>query len=248
MSVRYFTPSTYGNGYRYNGELNWLRDDVDLREEEGYYLPSVDGGAVINNQCVKNLSYVSHYIHVLMTALGEPIEPVYGISERTQNSKWFEKAIKDEQWVNIEEYLKKNEDVILHGKGGLVAKAAKFFDGCNKSDFHIGITFAEKLLPLLKNKDGVMFKLCSEISSNFRDMNDLVTALNYFGMGKNLRDDCDVDFVTMFNNMDITYPLIKRIRFIYGFSNNEKNALVDDNDLQLVADYVNLVDGQPKQP
>lgn len=245
MTIRYINPARSRD--RYYNYANWIKEEVDIKEEEGYYLPFENHGVVVNNQFTENLTAVSHSICVLLETLGEPIERVYGITERSRNAKWFEKATKDEQWINIEQYFRNNEDAILHGKGALAAKASKFFNDCLKSDFHIGITFSEKLLPLLKNKDGAMYKLCSEISSNFRDMSELIEALNYFNMGKDLTKECDVDFATMFHQMDTTYPLIRYANFASCFSSNEKDIGVSRDQLKMIADYVNLMDGQSNQ-
>ena len=167
---------------------------------------------------------------------------VYGIPERNRKAKWFEKATKDEQWINIEEYLKSNEDTILHGKGALVAKAAKFFNACNVYDFYIGIRSAEKLLPLLKNKNGDMYKLCSEISSSFRDMSELIEALKFFHMGNELNSSCDVDFFGLFEKMNSKYPLLKFANFATYLKSNERDSSVDNNVLKMIADYVNTCD------
>lgn len=244
MKVRYFTPTR--KHAHYYDDRGWTRDEVDIKEEEGYYLPLDEGFPVVNNYRTENIGALSHMIHVLMSALGESVEPIYGIPERNRNAKWFEKAIKDEQWVNIEEYLKENEEAIIYGKGALAAKAAKFFNDCGNVDFHIGIKFAEKLLPLLKNKNGAMYKVCSEISSNFRDMSELVDALNYFHMGKELATECETDFKGMFEKMDETYPLIKVANFAPYVKSNDKDISVPKETLKMVADYVNLVDGPTK--
>jgi hypothetical protein len=241
MNVRYITPTRRIRSY-YN-DLGWTRDEVDIKDEEGYYLPIEEGYPVVNGQRTENLGMVSHSIYVLLNALGEPIENVYGIPERNRKAKWFEKAVKDEQWTNIEDYLKENEDTILYGKGALAAKAAKFFKACCNNDFHIGIRSAERLLPLLKNKNGAMYKLCSEISSSFRDMAELIEALNYFNMGKDLIASCDVDFNAMFTEMDSTYPLLRVANFAPYFKSNEKESSINSEVLQMIADYVNLVDG-----
>lgn len=241
IKVRYFTPTRKYRGY-YN-DHGWIRDEVDIKEEEGYYLPIEEGFVVINGYKTENIGVLSHTIHVLLTALGEPIEPIYGIPERNRNAKWFEKAIKDEQWVDVEKYLKENEDVILHGKGALAAKAAKFFKSCC-GEFQIGIQFAEKILPLLKNKNGIMYKLCSEISGDFWDMKELIESLNYFNMGTDLVNDCDVDFEGMFKKVDSTYPLISFVSFAPYLRSNEKDIGITNSHVKLIADYVNKVDEQ----
>jgi hypothetical protein len=240
MNVRYITPTRRVRSY-YN-DVGWTRDEVDIKDEEGYYLPIEEGMAVVNGQRTEYLGMVSHAIYVLMTALGETIEPIYGIPERNRKAKWFEKAVKDEQWTNIEEYLKENEDAILYGKGALAAKAAKFFQACGNVDFHVGIKSAEKLLPLLKNKNGVMYKLCSEISSNFRDMSELIEALRYFKMGNDLVTDCAVDFESMFTEMDSTYPLLRVANFAPYIKSNDKDVSVNSDVLKMIADYVNMCD------
>lgn len=244
MKVRYFTPTRKHRGYY--SDCNWTRDEVDIKEEEGYYLPIEEGFPVVNGYRTENMGALSHMIHVLLSALGEDIEPIYGIPERNRNAKWFEKAVKDEQWIDIEKYLKENEEAILYGKGALAAKAARFFHDCANVDFFVGIKFAEKLLPLLKNKEGVMYKLCSEISSSFRDMSELVEALNYFNMGKDLSAECEINFKGMFEKMDKTYPLIRVANFAPYVRSNDKDLSFPTENLRMVADYVNLVDGPAK--
>lgn len=244
MKVRYFTPTRKHS--HYYDDKGWTRDEVDIKEEEGYFIPIEDGFPIVNGYRTENIGALSHMIHVLFSALGENIEPVYGIPERSRIAKWFEKATKEEQWIDIEKYLKENEEAILYGKGALAVKAARFFNDCSKVDIHIGIKFAEKLLPLIKNKDGVMYKLCSEISSSFWDMVEIVEALNYFNMGKELTKECETDFKNMFEKMDETYPLIRVANFACDFRSNDKNIGVSKDTLKMVAHYVNAVDGPTK--
>ena len=85
--------------------------------------------------------------------------------------------------LELGEYIKGKEDAIIHGKGNQLAKAIKFFSQFSDG-FHIGIDFAEKILPRLKNKNGAMYKACIEISSDFRDLSTLTNSLAFFGMGK----------------------------------------------------------------
>ena len=91
-----------------------------------------------------------------------------------------------------------------------------------------------------------MYKLCSEISSSFRDMSELVEALNYFNMGKDLSAECEINFKGMFEKMDKTYPLIRVANFAPYVRSNDKDLSFPTENLRMVADYVNLVDGPTK--
>ena len=242
QTLRCFTPANRLNKHGYWDEISFDRNEIDMKEEEGFYIDLMEGNAFVNNEQHYSLSGLSHHTWVLFNALGEASEPIYAFPERNRNAKWFAKATEDGQWTRLEDYLKENEDAILYGKGAQAAKAAKFFESCE--GFCLGINFAEKILPFLTNKSGAMYKACVEISKNFRDMAELIRAMNYFGIGKDIADDCKTDYNGMFRAVKKSYPLISLLEGLSKLQNNDINAEISDRLVAEVATYVNLVDGE----
>lgn len=247
QQVRYFMPADrYNRGYIES--IDWGREEVDLKETEGFYVALQNGNAVVNGEERCSLGMLSHHIHTLLNALGEPSVYVYGIPDRNRNAKWFEKAVEDDQWIAIDKYLKDKEDVILYGKGALAAKAAKFFKSLKGRSIEIGINFAEKILPLLKNKKGAMYLACKEISKDFFTMADLLAAFDYFKMSESLVNNCSVDFERLFKSVEFAYPMLSHIENRnYLSENNKRGSSINDAWLKAVADYVNVIDGAEKE-
>lgn len=244
-SVRCFMPSNRRDKYGYWNGVEFDRDEIDMHKEEGYYVDLVEGYAQINGECIPNLSSLSHYTHVLLEAIGEKEEYIYAFPERNRNAKWFSKAVKEGQWVKLDDYLKEKEDVILYGKGAMVAKAAKYFKACNDEQ-SVGIAFATKILPLLENKNGAMYKACSEISLDFKKTSDLTEALRFFKMSKNLPDSCKTDFIGLFRDVKATYPLIPLLEGYRHIQSNDSDYATNltTGTIHKIAEYVNMVDNQ----
>lgn len=234
-----------GNQMNKNGyfsDVSFIQEEIDIKEEEGYYVDLEDGNAMVNGEQVYRLSSLSHHAWVLLKALGEVGETVYALPERHRKTKWFGEATKSGQWTKLEEYLQQNEDAILYGKGIKAAKSIKFFKACE--DNYIGIKFAEKILPLLTNKNGAMYKACVEISSELREIGELTNALHFFKMGKDLADSCTVDFDGLFKAVHVAYPLLTHLRQYCEITNNSKLADLNITFVAEVADYVNMIDGK----
>lgn len=241
QQTRFFTPKNSLTYYSRN--LNWDKKEVDIHEEEGYYVDYADERCYLNGNVSYNLESLSHHTHVLFEAIGETCDSVYAFTERTRNAKWFQTAVKDGQWTKLEDYLKDNLDVILHGKGSRVAKSAKYFKNHCEND-NIGIVFAERILPLLKNKGGDMYKACVEISSDLFKMLDITKALEFFRLSEDLASSCDVDFKKLTNNVFKKYPMIKLLDYQSRIVSTERSVNIDKDWIKTVSDYVNMVDSQ----
>jgi hypothetical protein len=246
-NVRCFMPADRKNKYGYMDDVSFDRDEIDIHEENGLYVELEDGYAKIGETPIYHLSHLSHYTHILLDVIGEKDDYVYAFPERNRNAKWFSDAVKKKQWIKLEDFFKDKEDQILHGKGAMVAKAAKYYKTCENEHF-IGITFAAKILPLLTDKDGAMYKACREITPDFKKMLDLTDALKFFSMSNNLPDACPTDFSGLFKNVKSAYPLIPLLE-VYGSvkSNDRDTASLTGGLIVKIADYVNIIDAKNKE-
>jgi hypothetical protein len=240
QTTRCFTPTNNKGAYGHIGTVDWNREEVDLREEEGYYVELQDGQAKVNGTCVYNLGSLIHHSNVLFTALGESVDKVYGIPDKNRNSKWFAAAEKDGQWTKLEDYFKSVGEQIIHGKGMLVAKASKYFN--TKHDCKIGINFASAVLPLLKNKNGAMYKICSEITPKFRDASDFIEAMAFFNLKDLLSNECNTDFSSLSKEVVKAYPLLSHLEYEGRITSNDKSVSIPKDWLDAVVSYINLVD------
>lgn len=248
QTVRFTTVANrYNSAYECYNTVSWDRDEIDLKEEEGYFVPMESGQACVNNHQVC-LNQLSHNAWVLLTKLGETPDKIYGILDKNRNSKWFEKAIEDEQWVNLESYLKKNEDAIIHSESDDLGKSIKFFQTCSSSTMHLGINFCEQILPLLKNKNGDMYKACVEVTSILRNSAELNSALNFFGMGKSVSLKCDTDYKKLFESVYSTYSMLNQIDCIGYVQSNDKRQTFSKDLLNTIAEYINIVDSSVGVP
>ena len=239
QSVRCFAPTNHVDKYGYIRSECWKKETIDIREEEGFFANFKDGKVEICGNLIENISYASCYINTLLTALGENVELIYALPERNRNAKWFKEALEDDQWINIETYLQGKKEQILHGKGVILAKAAKYFKNISTN---IGIDFAENILPLLTNEDGAMYKACVEISSEFKKLKELSDALHYFKMDEGLSDDCSTDFEKLFEEVRKTYPMLQHIKNAELLTSN--NRKIPNDLLQAISQYVNTIDSQ----
>lgn len=247
-NVRCFMPASRIGKYGYWDDIAFDRDEIDMHEEEGLYVELEEGNAKINGASIYNLSHLSHYTHVLFEAIGEKEEYIYAFPERNRNAKWFNDAVKEKQWTKLEDFLKDKEDQILRGKGAMAAKAAKYYKTC-ENDHFIGISFASKIMPLLTDKEGAMYKACSEISTDFKKMSDLTSALTFFKMSKSLPDACPTDFSGLFKSARTAYPLLPMLEGYRYIRSNDKddNTNLTQTFLSKIADYINMVDAQNKE-
>lgn len=244
QTVRFVTPANRLNSHGYRNDISWDREEIDLKEEEGYFVALKNGNAFVNEREVGNLSSLSHNAWVLLTALGEPIENIYGIPDRNRNAKWFDKALESGQWTSIETLFKEKKDSILSNNSELAAKAAAFFNVCEGSGFYLGIKFCDAIRPLLKNVNGAMYKVCSEVSKDFRNVLDLICALEFFNLHEPLTNKSSVDFKKLFNAVETSYPMITFTENLHLLKSNAKNEYIDNNMVKAIADYVNMVDGE----
>jgi hypothetical protein len=240
QSVRYFTPQCCLNKYGWDSR-GWVFDEIDIREEEGLYVDVKNGDALINGISQSNLSYVSHFSNKLFSELGEPNQPVYGILEKSSKSKWFTEAEKVEQWVKLEKYFKDREETFLYGKALKIATAAVYFDQGRDHDL-IGVKFSTKILPLLSDKNGVMYKVCSQITQEIDDQRDLVNALKFFDIGQESLKDVDIDFHKLTNNVKEMYPMLFQLRDCDKIVNNVSSLYISDDFAKMASDYINMVD------
>jgi hypothetical protein len=244
LPVRYIDTENQRK-YGYFESLSWSSADIDLRETEGFYVPIRDGFAIVDGRPVNLLSHLSHHSNVLLKVLGEnESKIIYGIPHRSVQAKWFEKATEDEQWVSIEDYFKKNEQTILLAKNALLSKSSKYYKAVGDVCFSIGTRFSKKILPLLKNKNGVMYKVCSEISVDFESTKELAEALDYFNLGHNLEDVCETDFQKLFGEVDKKYPLLSSVKWFHQIQSASSGCAIDDTYVKHIAEYVNLIDGE----
>lgn len=247
QTVRCFKPNNRFNKYGYWDDISFNREEIDMHEEEGFYVELHEGEARINGRCISSLSQLSHYTNVLADAIGESIDVVYAFPERNRNARWFSKATEKGQWTKLEDYLKEKEDLILHGKGAMAAKAAAYNKACNEG-YHLGIYFASKILPLLTNQNGPMYLACNEISTDFKKMTDLTNGLKFFGMSDDLPKSSPVNFEKLFKDVKDAYPMISMLENAsYIYSNDREDQVeLKKAFIQKIADYVNMVDSQPK--
>jgi hypothetical protein len=228
-------------------DIGWDRNSIDMHEEEGYYVELSGNYATVGDR-QPNLGYISHNANTLFKALDEKVDYVYGFPLRTLEAKWFEEAKKTEQWVKLEDYFKANQDRITHGKGALLATAAKYFDYAGEySNYNLGIKFCEKIKPLLTNQDGPMAKVCVEVTKDLNEMKQLAEALNFFKLETN-QDDCDVDFKKLFSAVKKAYPMIEltdNYRYIRS-NDRDYDSNITDSFVKKLAAYINMVDSQSK--
>lgn len=245
QQVRFFSPRNRKDSYGRFNDIDWDRQEVDLREEEGIYVEVSDGHARVNDNTVYNLSNLSHYTKVICDALGEEVPVVYGLMEKNFNAKWFKKAVTEGQWTKLDDFVKGKQDLVLRGKAFMVAMASKYFQTSGHEN-HLGIYFAEQILPKLNNKNGAMYKACVEITSDFRKMVDLVDAIKFFKMGDDVAMDCETNFEELFQNVRKAYPMIiqhNSVRYIQSDAKDSQggNYLTSDV-INTVAQYVNFID------
>lgn len=251
QTVRCFKPDNRFNKYGYWDDITFNREEIDMHEEEGFYVELEEGEAFINGKRVYSLAQLSHYTNVLFNAIEEDVDTVYAFPQRNRNAKWFSKAIEKGQWTKLENYLKEKEDLILRGKGVQAAKAAAYYKACEGgiSQFHLSIQFATKILPLLTNHNGEMYKACSEISADFRKLIDLTNGLEFFGMSNDLPKSSPVNFVNLFKSVKKAYPLFVHLDKLSYIMSNDKDSQLELNSgyIQKIAEYINMVDSQPKE-
>ncbi len=249
QSIRCFSPKNRKNRYGYFDDTVFDRQEIDIHEEEGYYVELENGYIKINGRSISNLSSLSHYTNVLLEDIGEKIDYVYVLPERNRNAKWFSKAVEKGQWTKLEDYLKEKEDIILRGKGAQIAKAAAYYKYC-RDDHRLGILFATKILPLITDKNGPMYKAVSEISFDFKKMYDLIEAMKFFGMDNDFSKFCSVDFEKLFKEVKNSYPLLTMlVNSSYIFSNEGScESFITDTYVSKIAEYINLVDSNRVKP
>lgn len=241
QSVKCFSPKSRLNKYGYYDDATWLSNDIDPHEYEGFYIELFGGTININGKEVSGLSNISHHAFTLFTVLNKAVDYVYGLPEKNRSAKWFSEAEEDGQWVKLEKFFKDNEDQIIRGKGVTLANAMKYFDNQSNEGF-IGINFATKVLPLLKNKNGAMYKFCSNVSQDFRKSSDLINALKFFGLTSSLEGASNVNFEQLATDLDKNYPMIYEMESLRYIRSNEPNYVVNDEKVQMIADYINMVD------
>ncbi len=237
--VRYFIPKKMA-GYR-NYERTLDKAEVDIREEEGYYVDFEDGLVSINGQDLSsNYDELFHVTWTLFSAMGEPTEDrVYAISKQNRNAKWFSKAKESGQWINLAEYFKENINVVFDKTNEVeLANAIEYFS----SSLDIGIPFAEKILPLLSDKTGAMYKICSNISRKMLDNLELNRALKFFGLNQRLAGKNSINFSEFKQDIKSNYPLIAQLRNSYTIESQSKNESFSNELLTDIANYINAID------
>jgi hypothetical protein len=217
--------------------------DLDIREEEGFYITSFDGKVRVNGNTVNNVGALAHHTHVLLNLIGESIDRVYVIPERLTNAKWFDSAIEDGQWNNIETYFSENKNLFVQGKKELILNTRNYYSSSvDITNSRIGIDFANRLLPILNDKTGEMYKVCSKISPEFRKTTEIVNALMYFNISDVFSKNSETDFVKMFSSVRTKYPMIYQLSSLPTIQSNNKYNPISTPILNTVANYVNMVD------
>lgn len=245
QSVRCFAPKCRLTKYGYWDDITWDRDEVDIHEEEGYYVETQNGKSIINGDIIDSLSSVSHHVNILFNVLDEKVDVVYGLLERNYTAKWFGEAAKNGKWVKLDTYFKENEQQLIHGKAILAAKSIKYYEACNNNAM-FGIAFVEKIIPRLKNKNGAMYKACIEVSSDFKTLKDFTQAMKFFGLCQDLAEDCDTDFNSLFESVKKEYPMLPLLEeFNVIISNSNDNRLkLSSSLINNIVNYVNMIDNQ----
>ena len=226
---------------------SFYKNKIDIYEEKGFYVELEKDLPKINGLIVHNLAELSHYSNILFECIGEIPKAIYAFPKKNYDAKWFSDAVKKKQWIKLESYFKDKEDVILHGKGLMVSKASSYYRTNENSKQRINITFANKILPLLTNKGGTMYKVCTEISKDFEKMLDLGNALAFFNIKLDLPNDHGMDFASLFNNVFTAYPLLSRLGNNECMYSNDNCYKIESDFLNHLAEYINLIDFQKNQ-
>lgn len=248
QTVRSVVPSIIHDKYGYIDNICWKQQTVDLHKTTGFYVKVKDDEVImLDGRSVKLHSYIVH-ISAMLKHLNVNIPFLYGITEKTYSSEWFKKATEKGQWTELTSYIINQKDkIIIDDKQELISKSIKYFIDSANLNFKISIDFSNKILPLLKNITGVMYKACSEINSALNKFTDSFRqAIKFLGMDKYITHESKVNFPVLFENVAKEYPMLPLLLNVRCITVGDKYDPIREDLLKCVSDYVNMVDASKK--
>lgn len=231
-----------GSSYIYN--TNWGYENVNARGIEGggvFVVYSKDGFSFGEGKFIRHCNAKEFWQAVYEFGLiaGKPLTKVYGIHPKVVNSTWFQEAIKEGAWTSLEKWIDDNY-IKLPLKTYDTVKAYR------DTDFNrMGIVLANRILPELKNQDGVAAKYAKLIS----DYNKYLWVCDIPCYFRREASDSNTKATKRFEAMNSElrekYPLMFRI-----MSRDLSNLMVEspennrlDKDLASeILNYINLID------
>lgn len=212
-------------------------NEVPVREiEDGAYFVNIGSeknSVLLANGSSYHTANIVSSLKNIVEKLGIEMDRVYIITKQTFNSKWFQSAIKSEDWINVWDFIKDNLSVL--DKQTLI-NADNYIDS-----MHLSPDVLNKIKPFIFNKDNSLFyDFINKINGlNHSSYKTLIAHLQQCELWFDFVNgvSASFDFALEMDKVNNTYPILDQYNTELRFPTRMEDKVFNN-----IVQYINAID------